>query len=199
MNKNVAKLLQVALLMASGLAMAAPLPESIIKQLPKGYSVLSYQSGELNDDKLTDFIVVIRKSDEESISKKSSAPVRPLMLFIQNSDGSYFLARRNDHVVLKIDEGGQCDPFEDGTDGLVINKHYFTVQNSVACGQHWTDYITFRYVPELRDWVFHKRIFENWVMNNSTDPNAEALVPGGRRVVAAKGKPPVLFESYRAN
>lgn len=199
MNKSLLKLLHATLLMASSLATAAPLPEGILKQLPKGYSVLSYQSGELNDDKLTDFVVVIRKTDEESISKKGSAPARPLMLFIQNNNGNYSLARSNDHVVFKIDEGGQCDPFEDGTEGLVINKHYFTVQNSVACGQHWTDYITFRYVPELRDWVFHKRIFENWVMNNSRDPNADALVPGGRRVVTGKGKPAVLFENYRAN
>ncbi|MDN0077567.1 hypothetical protein QU481_22355 [Crenobacter sp. SG2303] len=179
--------------------MATPLPESILKQLPKGYSVLSYQGGELNDDKLTDYIVVIRKLDEESISRNSIAPARPLMLFTQNIDGSYTLARRNDHVVFRIDEGGQCDPFEDGEDGLVIHKHYFTVQNSVACGQHWTDYITFRYAPELHDWVFHKRIFENWVMNNSSAPNADALILKGRRLVTEKGKLLVPFEKYRAN
>lgn len=199
MNKCFARLLNVILLMVSGCAVGAPLPESIVKQLPKGYSVLSYQSGELDDDKLTDFLVVIRKSDEESIIRKGRAPARPLMLFVQNIDRSYSLVRRNDHVVFRIDEGGQCDPFEDGNDGLVINKHYFTVENSVSCGQHWTDYITFRYVPELRNWVFHKRIFENWVMNDGADPDADALISEGKRVVAGKGKSPVLFEDYRAN
>lgn len=205
MNKNFAKLLLVAALMASGFAKAAPLPEGIIKQLPKEYSVLSYRGGELDDDKRIDFLVVLRRSDEkprdvddESIDETFSAPARPLLLFLQNKDGSYSLVRRNDHVVFKIDESGQCDPFEDGVEGLAINKHYFTFQNNVACGQHWSDYITFRYDPKLRDWVFHKRVFEDWVINYGKDSNELALVLGTQRVDKGKGKQPVLFEDYRA-
>lgn len=193
------RLLHAALLCAPTLALAAPLPAAILQQLPAGYAVLSFQSGELDDDKLADFLVVLRKTDEEAIRKKGAAPARPLLLFLQNKDGGYTLARRNDHLVFKLDEGGQCDPFEDGEDGLVIRKHYFTVQNGVACGQHWTDYTTFRYAPELHDWVFHKRIFESWALNTSKDPNADALVPSGRKVQDGKGKPPVLFENYRAH
>lgn len=199
MNRNFVALLQATLLMAPGLAMAAPLPESILEQLPEGYSVLSHQSGELDDDELTDFIVAIRRIDEKSIGTTSPAPARPLLLFIQRSDGGYSLVHRNDHVVFRADEGGQCDPFEEGAEGLVINKRYFTVQNGVACGEHWSDYITFRYVAALRDWIFHKRIFESWVMNDGTDPDAEALVPGARRVVTGKGKPPLRFENYRTH
>ena len=192
-------LLSVVCLTVSAYAMGEPLPQSIVKQLPQGYSVLTFQRGELDDDELTDFLVVLRTTDEESLTEKGSAPARPLMLFIHAKDGSYSLTRRNDHVVFKRDEGGQCDPFEDGTDALVINKHYFTVENSVSCGQHWTDYITFRYVPALRDWVFHKRIAESWVINERNDPDADALVSAGKQVVSGKGKPPVLFEDYRTN
>jgi hypothetical protein len=180
-------------------AAAESLPKNIANQIPPGYAVLSFKSGELNEDKRIDFIVVLRKRNEESISRETGTPSRPLLLFIQNTDGSYTPTKRNDHVVFKIDEGGQCDPFENGQEGLAITKHYFTVQNSVACGQHWSDYITFRHAPELHDWVFHKRISESWVMNNSTDPNAEALIPGGRTVVTGKGKPPILFDKYQAN
>ncbi len=181
-------------------AQAASLPKNIIGQIPAGYEVLSYKSGQLNDDKLEDFLVAVRKADEKDIAEKTGkAPRRPLLLFVQNADGSYTLAKRNDHVIFAVDEGGQCDPFEDGEEGLAIKNHYFTVQNGVACGSHWTDYITFRYEPKMHDWIFHKRISETWVMNNSKDPNAGALIPGNRWLESGKGKPPVPFEKYSAD
>lgn len=181
-------------------AQAESLPKNIAGQIPAGYAVLSYKSGELNDDKLEDFLVSIHKTDEKAIADKTGkAPRRPLLLFVQNADGTYTLAKRNDHVIFAVDEGGQCDPFEDGEDGLAIKNHYFTIQNSVACGAHWTDYITFRYEPKMHDWIFHKRVSETWVMNNSNDPNADALILGNRRLESGKGKPPVPFEKYSAD
>ena len=199
MIKYLDLLIGAIFLIVPGYVVGAPLPEDIVRKLPKGYSVLSYRSGELDDDKLADFLVVIGRNNEKSVVRKEGAPARPLLLFIQDKDGSYSLVRRNDHVVLRIDEGGQCDPFEDGADGLAINRHYFTVEHSVSCGQHWTDYVTFHYVPTLRNWVFHNRISENWVMSDGSDPDADALVSTGKRVVSGKGKPPVLFEDYRAD
>ncbi|HWX03477.1 hypothetical protein [Collimonas sp.] len=181
-------------------AQAESLPKNIAGQIPAGYTVLSYKSGELNDDRLEDFLVAIHKTDEKTIAEKTGkAPRRPLLLFIQNADGTYALAKRNDHVIFAIDEGGQCDPFEDGYEGLEIKNHYFTIQNGVACGSHWTDFITFRYDPKLRDWIFHKRVSEDWVMNNGRDPNGGMLVLGSRSVASGKGKPPVPFEKYSAN
>jgi len=178
-------------------AAADKLPKNILDQLPGGYEVLSTAQGLLDGDKLEDVLVVVHKKNEEALARKGVAPSRPLLLFMQNPDGTFTLARRNDHVVLKIDEGGQCDPFEDGEDGLVIKNRYFTVQHSVACGQHWRWFVTFRYERQLRDWVFHKAVNESWLMNNSTDPNADALIPGGASVISGKGKAPVLFEKYR--
>lgn len=198
MTKTI-RTLALPLLLTALPAMADSLPADILRQIPRGYKVLSVASGELDDDKLPDYAVALSRDNEGMAARTGRAPARPLLLFIARADGGYTLARRNDHVVFRSDEGGQCDPFEDGVEGLVIKSRYFTVQNSVACGQHWSDYITFRYAPELRDWLFHKRIGESWVMNPSSDPNADALIPGGRSVVSGKGKPPVLFEKYRAN
>lgn len=196
MNMIIRNLLSATLVIASASAVAASLPNNIIKQLPSGYTVLSYKEGKLNNDKLSDFIVVLHKSNEKSISTESEAPDRPLLLFIQNTEGNFTLTKRNDHVVFKVDQGGQCDPFEGEENGLAIKNHYFTIENGVACGQHWSDFTTFRYVPELHDWAFHKRINESWGMNHSKDPNADALVMDERKVVTGKGKPPVLFENY---
>lgn len=189
-----ASLLAISVDAAAGVG---TLPKSLLDQVSPGYEVMSTAQGLLDADSRADFLVVVRRKNEAALVSKGTAPARPLLLFTQNPDGSYTLARRNEHVVLKANEGGQCDPFEDGDDGLVIKNRYFTVQNGVACGQHWTWYVTFKYDPARRDWIFHKEISESWVLNNSTDPNADALVLGGSSVISGKGRRPVLFEHYR--
>ncbi|HYD62339.1 MAG TPA: hypothetical protein VEC35_18395 [Noviherbaspirillum sp.] len=194
-------LIAAALLSASMTASAATLPKAVSSHIPSGYEVLLHKNGDLNNDGRTDYLIALQRANELHIaSKTGTAPRRPLVLFIQGTDGTFALARRNDHVILAADQGGQCDPFEEFNEdasGFAIKGAYFTVQHSVACGAHWTDYITFRYDAALRDWVFHNRIAEGWVMNNGSDPNESALVPGHRQVTTSKGKPVILFEKYR--
>jgi len=179
------------------LAHSAVLPANIAKQLPVGYTVLTFKSGDFNNDKRTDYIVVVHKETEQKmVERKQPAPRRPLLAFIQNSNGAFNLVARNDHVVFAVDEGGQCDPFLDGEEGLAVKGAFFTVQNSVACGHHWTDYITFKYSREFNNFIFHKRIFENWVLNPSDDPDADALVLENRSVTTGKQKH-ILLQNYR--
>lgn len=188
----------LGLLTSATLTLATNLPPSITPLLPKGFVVFTFLAGDLNNDKKPDYLVVVHKADEEQIAQQTeTAPRRPLLVFIQNTDGSYRLAARNDAVVYAINEGGQCDPFMDGEDGLAIKGAYFTVQNGVACGQHWTDFITFKYSPTLNNWVFHKRIFENWIMNPSTKADAEALILDSHKVISGKRDQPVLLQNYR--
>lgn len=175
-----------------------PLPKNIIDQLPKGYSLMAVQAGDLNNDKLTDYVVVVHKDNEEEISRRTGkAHRRPLLVFTQRPDNTFSLLARNDHVVYAIDEGGQCDPFMDSGDGITIKGAYFTVENGVACGAHWSDYITFKYSESLKNLVFHKQIHENWVLNSSQDPSADALVLGNRKVTTNKQSAPVLLKDYK--
>ncbi len=174
------------------------LPANIEQQMPKGYEVMSFLGGELNDDKLLDYLVVAHKKNEQAtFDKTHEGSPRPLFIFIQNKDATFTPVKSNDDVVFAIDQGGQCDPFEDGEEGLVIKNHYFTVQNSVACGQHWNDFFTFRYDVKSKNWLFHKESSESWRMNDSNDPNADALVSSGLSVTKANPKKPILFEQYK--
>lgn len=174
------------------------LPPSVIAQLPAGFSVLTFAAADFDSNRRADFVVVARRNEEQSvIAHGESAPRRPLFVYLQNASGRFDLIGRNDSVVKAADEGGQCDPFEP-EQGLAVKGRFFTVQNAVACGEHWTDYITFKYSPETRRFVFHRRIFESWIMNPSTDPDAEALVPGARKVVDASDAAPVSLDDYAA-
>ena len=178
------------------------LPSAIMQQLPTDYELMMFASGYLNDDKLLDYLVVVHKKGEQAtFDKTREGSPRPLFIFIQNANATFTPAKRNDSVVMSIDEGGQCDPFgiDDREGDLVIKNHYFTVQNSVACGEHWEDLTTFKYDRKLKNWMFHKNSFESWSLNDSDDPNAEALISNGVSIINANPKKPILFEQYKSN
>ncbi|WP_321802509.1 hypothetical protein [Burkholderia sp. BCC1993] len=160
----------VALLAAlSSGARAGGLPPSVATQLPSGYQPFVAQEGpDLGSGRRSFLVVVHREAD----TRTQPSP-RPLLIFEEQPDRAYRLAARNDHVVLRANEGGQCDPFdpEDAADsGLAVTGRYFTVQNFVACGQHWSDYVTFRYDPRTRGWLFSSEVYtESFPLDDKPD------------------------------
>ncbi|KAG8155115.1 hypothetical protein [Burkholderia catarinensis] len=150
-------------------ARADRLPKSIAAQLPAGYQPFVAQEGpDLGNGRHSFLVVVHREAD----TREQPSP-RPLLIYEEQPDHTFRLAARNDQVVLRANEGGQCDPFdpEDAADsGLSVKGRYFTVQNFVACGQHWSDYVTFRYDPRAHGWVFSNRIVtESFPLDDQPD------------------------------
>ncbi|HEF5872958.1 TPA: hypothetical protein SAY52_003597 [Burkholderia cenocepacia] len=148
---------------------ADTLPKPIAAQLPPGYQPLSTQPGPDLDDGRHSFLVVVHRA----VDTREQPSPRPLLIYEEQADHTYRLAARNDQVVLRANEGGQCDPFDpdDAADnGLSVKGRYFTVQNAVACGQHWTDYVTFRYDPHTHGWLFANRIVtESFPLDDTPD------------------------------
>lgn len=170
-------------------AMAQRVPAPIAAQLPAGYSVM--RSAEARFEGRSFHIVVLRFRDERHRGRP--AAVRPLLIF-ERRGTVYVQVARNDHVVLRADQGGQCDPFEDG--GIAAKGRYFTIENNVACGQHWTWYVTFRFDPKL-GFVFDNSRFESWRMNPSNAPDAEALISDGVQLRRGRKDRPVRFADWR--
>lgn len=192
------RLVLTILAMAAHPAHAAELPEVVTRQLPMGSDVIASESGRLDGGTRPDFIVALGRPDEAEIARATgSAPARPLLIFRPDARGGYRLAGRNDRVVFRLDEGGQCGPFMDGYEGIVVSGDRFTVQNGVACGQHWTDFITFRFDATWHEFVFQRRDGQSWKLNASTDPGAEVLVPDGAFTARADRRRPVAFGDYR--
>ncbi|WP_176040385.1 hypothetical protein [Burkholderia stabilis] len=150
-------------------ARADDLPKSIAAQLPAGYEPFIAKAGPDLDNGRHSFLVVVHRAAD---TREQPSP-RPLLIYEEQADHAFRLAARNDQVVLRANEGGQCDPFdpEDAADnGLSVKGRYFTVQNFVACGQHWTDYVTFRYDPRTHGWVFSNRIVtESFPLDDKPD------------------------------
>jgi len=185
------KRLFVFSLLAAGSVHAAELPASIARLIPNGFEVLSYEAGQLTDDNRLDYLVVIH----HPVDTVQQASTRPLLIFTQNIDGTFRLAARNDTVVMQADQGW-CAPFTDsGDSGLAIQDRYFTVQNSVSCGQHWSHYITFHYHVKQHDWLLHNEIAQSWHLNLTGD--GDMLLADPAHVTKADRKRPITFEAWR--
>ncbi|MEA5125110.1 hypothetical protein [Xanthomonas floridensis] len=175
---------------------ATPLPAGALKLLPAGQSVIAVASADLTGDGRPDYVVALRATAEDALrSGGRDAPPRTLLVLVASANG-FTEAARNTAVIFKADQGGQCDPFLDAEDGLVAKGAYFTVQNGVSCGQHWTDYITFRYDRARGAFVFHKRVVEAWELNTDEAPDSDALRLAEHKVIAADPRTPVLLSAY---
>ncbi len=191
-------LLPVSLLLTGfGPAWSAEVPAGVTRQLPPGFVVLGSAAASFGRHAFT--IVALGKRGEDKLPwPVQSAAARPLLLFERRPDGSFQQAGRNDRVVMRADGGGQCDPFLDGGGRIAVKDGFFTVQNGVACGQHWTDYITFRFDDSRGRYVFDNERSESWSLNPSNDPNAEAIIRDGPpRVERGDRVRPVPFDRWR--
>ncbi len=173
-------------------AFAQSLPSAIQQGLPQGFEVQTFAATQVGIRHI--YFVALKSLSETGESE--TAPARPLLIFARKGSGPYLLLGRNDRVILKRDEGGatKCDPFEDGR--IAVKGGYFTVEQGIACGQHWTYFVTFRFDSQLEEFVFDNLRSESWSFNPSTDPNAEALVSDGQQIERAK-KPLVTFANWR--
>lgn len=181
--------------LAAALLQAAPseaLPPAIVRQLPHGYEMLHSAHAVFGAPVHDIYIVALGRSGETRDSEHIQP--RPLLIYERRA-GAWVLTARNDHLVLRVDEGGQCDPFEGG--GITAKGAWFTVENVTACGNHWTDYITFRFDPALGTYVFANKRNESWSDNPSNAPDAEALISDGMEITRAVKGHPVRFADWR--
>ncbi len=185
----------VLLLGCCGTRAPAQVPVGIVRQLPAGMDILGNATLSAGGHM---FVIVAIGLPDEKVFSPHPAQARPLLIFARGAGGAFRLLARNDTVVLRADGGGQCDPFLDGGGVIAAQGRFFTVQNGVACGQHWTDYITFRFDDGLGTFVFDNERYESWSLNPNQDPGAEAIVRDGPpHVKRARRGRPVLLSRWR--
>ena len=124
--------------------------------IPKGWKEISNTSGDLNNDKLKDTIIVIEKEDKKNIKKNDglgpdylNLNPRILLILFKQKDGTYTLVSKNDKDFISSPNSEDEPTLEDTFDGisiknntLIINFNYF--YSAGSWGTSKTNYI-FRY------------------------------------------------------
>ena len=177
------------------------LPETLAKRIPKGYQSAAFRSMDFNGDGVKDFVVIATsmKEKESTALTGQDSPKRLVLVYFGTraaNELSYQLVAQNDSVALPANGGGMaapCDPLFDQGDGLAVKDAYFTVENQVACGAHWSDFITFKYSASAKGMVFHNRILES---SGLSDKTGEFGVT--QRKVEKAGTKAVLLQDYKA-
>jgi hypothetical protein len=112
--------------------------------IPDNYDIMDIKFGHLNNDTLTDALLIIKSRFEDLEDSTQRDLYRPLLLVIQQKDKSFKVVKRNDHIVLCKNCGGAfSEPYE----GL------FQVRFSGGSRWRWTRQIEFGYDPRISNWV----------------------------------------------
>jgi hypothetical protein len=177
------------------------LPKALTSLIPCGYQVASFRSTDFNGDGLEDFVVIAvsNKEKEARALLSNESPRRLVFVYFKKHSGTDFdfeLVAQNDTVALPANGGGAaapCDPLFDEGDGLTVKGVYFTVENQVSCGAHWTDFITFKYSASIKTMVFYNRTSE---VSGPIDKTGDFGVIS--RKVEKEGAAVQLLQNYRA-
>lgn len=130
------------------------LPNKLLQFVPDNYSVLDTAIGDLNLDGINDYVIVLNKNGEDTLSNVVNNPERrPLLIILCNQNNELYLARRNDNTVYCIDCGGMMgDPFE----GITIKDGYFSIEHYGGSAWRWTRIITYKYSKQDQEWYLYK-------------------------------------------
>lgn len=109
----------------------------------EGYETVTYAYGDFNGDNRYDAVLLLKKTDEETLSKTETTPVeRPLLVLLRGNDGKLKLKVRNDRAVYCYKCGSEFgSPITD----ILIEGNQFTIQHESGKADRWTRLISFQY------------------------------------------------------
>ncbi len=127
--------------------------------IPRGYELLDSKSGDLNQDGITDYVIICKSPNEY----EEEDAKRPLMILHGNPNGSLTLIERNDNIVLCFLCGGVMgDPYT----GITTKKNFFSVEHAGGSSDQWTRIITFKYNMEDGNYYLSRDAGEVWNTNS---------------------------------
>ncbi len=145
------------------IAQKDPLPDEVKQFILPGYEYLDHITGDLNNDKKADAILVLKIIGEDSLydnfngegdSAYSENP-RPLLLLIRQADGKLKQIIRNDKAIMCRHCGGVFgDPYE----GISIHPGGFDINFYGGSSWRWAYHFSFLYKPLKKNWYLVKEI-----------------------------------------
>ncbi len=144
-------------------AQVKKLPTEAKVFLPAGYEMLDYMTGDLNNDKKMDAILVLKEPGEDSITEANSK--RPMLILIRQANGKLKQVARNDNAIMCRHCGGSFgDPYE----GLIIKPGAFELSFYGGSSWRWAYTYLFNYNLSKKNWYL---VREKQVSFQSGDPD----------------------------
>lgn len=130
------------------------IPAEIKNFILNGYEALDYTTGDLNNDKKSDAILILKIIGEDTVQTENyDDPKRPMLLLLRQKNDALKLAARNDEVVMCRQCGGVFgDPYEN----VSINSFSFSLNFYGGSAWRWSHEYTFRYNAAKKDWFIFK-------------------------------------------
>ena len=169
----------------------------ILKFIPENYSILDTVKGNLNRDKFDDYILILKKVNEIETSNYSDnkPEKRHLLILIGNSKGKLELKGKSENSVLCYDCFGAIHG--DSYERVVIKNGYFSIEYFTTGGiDRWSRIITFKYDQSSKNWILHKDGWEFFKLNIDDNPNAEAIIKTGEKILTSENFGRVKFEDF---
>ena len=138
-------------------------PAEVKSFILNGYEVLDYVTGDINGDKKTDAILILKQSGEDTATMDSAA-ARPLLLLMRQANGKLKQVARNDKAIFCRQCGGVFgDPYA-ATKIIAIGFNL-----SFYGGSNWRWSVDYRFVykPLKKNWYLVKENHSNF---NAGDP-----------------------------
>ena len=134
-------------------AQAKKLPEEATAFLLPGYEMLDYITGDLNNDKKQDAILILKQNGEDTSYDELK---RPFIILIRHTTGKLQQVKRNDDAILCRQCGGAFgDPYE----GIQLAKSGFEIDFYGGSSWRWGRRYTFKY----------NVVRSNWYLSNQTE------------------------------
>jgi hypothetical protein len=130
-------------------------PEELKPFIMPGYEVLDVVKGDLNKDKLDDYLLVLKTTGEDSISIDNPDwdAHRPLLLILRQANGTLRMAAMNNELILCKHCGGiMGDPYQ----GLTVKPGEFTADFYGGSSWRWGEGFTFQYDAAKKNWFLQK-------------------------------------------
>lgn len=134
-------------------------PTEINAFISAGFEVLDFAKGDINNDKLADYVLVCKSKKE---GEDGGLP-RPMLLILQDANKKYKVAKRSDQSIMCAGCGGVMgDPFS----GIEIKDGNFSIQHYGGSSWRWSKDATFRFDGK-----------NNWVLSNEKNITFHASEP----------------------
>lgn len=146
------------------LAQGKRLPDELKPFLLTGHEMLDFATGDLNGDKRSDVILILKRTGEDSLSEEDY--LRPLLILTRQVNGQLKLVVRNDSAILCRRCGGVFgDPYQQ----TEISNNGFRFYFYGGSAWRWTSQYDFTWRPSKNNWML---VRETQGSFNAGDPES---------------------------